>query len=166
MSDMHLISLPRLQAAMHLVVRGFGSSADEVAAVAGNLIEANLTGHDSHGIGMLPRYADAFLQGGLRANAAVSTVLDAGALLRLDGVQLLDPQGRAALQFKPSQPLLLQGQQGLSRKGPDARQASYYYSQPQLATRGQITLRGQRFEVSGKRPEPSAIKTCASRYPQ
>ena len=55
-----------------------------------------------------------------------------------------------ALQFKPSQPLLLQGQQGLSRKGPDARQASYYYSQPQLATHGQITLRGQRFEISGK----------------
>ena len=55
-----------------------------------------------------------------------------------------------ALQFKPSQPLLLQGQQGLSRKGPDARQASYYYSQPQLATHGQITLRGQRFEINGK----------------
>jgi predicted secreted hydrolase len=54
------------------------------------------------------------------------------------------------LQFKPSQPLLLQGQQGLSRKGPDARQASYYYSQPQLAAHGQITLRGLRFEVSGK----------------
>ena len=85
MSDMHLISLPRLQAAMHLVVRGFGSSPDEVAAVAGNLIEANLTGHDSHGIGMLPRYADAFLQGGLAPNAAVSTELDAGALLRLNG---------------------------------------------------------------------------------
>jgi hypothetical protein len=29
---------------MHLVVRGFGSSEDEVQAVAGNLIEANLTG--------------------------------------------------------------------------------------------------------------------------
>jgi predicted secreted hydrolase len=54
------------------------------------------------------------------------------------------------LQFKPTQALLLQGRQGLSRKGPDARQASYYYSQPQLATSGQIRLRGQTFEVSGK----------------
>jgi hypothetical protein len=54
MHDTHTIALPRLQQAMHLVVRGFGSSEDEVRAVAGNLVEANLTGHDSHGIGMLP----------------------------------------------------------------------------------------------------------------
>ena len=85
MSDMHLIPLPGLHTAICQVVRGFGSSEAEVQAVAGNLIEANLTGHDSHGIGMLPRYAEAFLQGGLTPNAQVSTVLDAGALLRLDG---------------------------------------------------------------------------------
>ena len=85
MSDTHLIPLVRLQTAMHRLVRGFGSSEAEVAAVAGNLIMANLTGHDSHGIGMLPRYADAFLQGGLKPNAAVTTLMDGGALLRLDG---------------------------------------------------------------------------------
>ncbi|OYV01919.1 MAG: malate/lactate/ureidoglycolate dehydrogenase [Burkholderiales bacterium PBB5] len=85
MADTLLIPLDRLTQAMHLVVRGFGSSADEVAQVAGNLIMANLTGHDSHGIGMLPRYADAFLQGGLKPNAAVTTLMDGGALLRLDG---------------------------------------------------------------------------------
>ena len=85
MSDMHLIPLPRLHRAIRQVVRGFGSSNAEVEAVADNLIDANLTGHDSHGIGMLPRYAEAFLQGGLTPNAQVSTVLDAGALLRLDG---------------------------------------------------------------------------------
>jgi hydroxycarboxylate dehydrogenase B len=82
---MHLIALPRLQAAMRLVVRGFGSSDAEVEAVAGNLIEANLTGHDSHGIGMLPRYAEAYLEGGLKPNTHVSVLLDSGALLRLDG---------------------------------------------------------------------------------
>ena len=85
MSDTHLIPVPRLQAAVQRVVRGFGSSEAEVQAVADNLIGANLSGHDSHGIGMLPRYAEAFLQGGLRANAHVSTLLDAGAMLRLDG---------------------------------------------------------------------------------
>ena len=85
MIDMHLIALPRLQAAMRLLVQAFGSSAAEVDAVVGNLIDANLTGHDSHGIGMLPRYADAHQEGGLQVNAHVSTVLDAGALLRLDG---------------------------------------------------------------------------------
>jgi len=85
MSSMHTISLDRLHAAMQALVRGFGSSNDEVQAVAGNLIDANLTGHDSHGIGMLPRYADAFLEGGLFPNQHVQTLMDGGALLRLDG---------------------------------------------------------------------------------
>ena len=80
-----LIPLPRLQAAIRRFVRGFGSDAAEVAAVADNLIEANLTGHDSHGIGMLPRYAEAFLEGDLKPNAHVELVHDGGALLRLDG---------------------------------------------------------------------------------
>jgi uncharacterized oxidoreductase len=70
---------------MHLVVRGFGSDDEEVRAVAGNLIDANLTGHDSHGIGMLPRYAEAYLEGGLFPNRHVRTLVDTGALLRLDG---------------------------------------------------------------------------------
>jgi uncharacterized oxidoreductase len=85
MSDEFVIPLPRLQDAMRLVVRGFGSREPEVEAVAGNLIEANLRGHDSHGIGMLPRYADAYLTGGLKPNTHLRTVLDGGALLRLDG---------------------------------------------------------------------------------
>ena len=46
-----------------------------------------------------------------------------------------------------TQPVLLQGQAGLSRKGPDAAQASYYYSQPQLAVTGAITLAGRRMPV-------------------
>ena len=85
MADTHLIDAARLDAAMRHLVRGFGSAPAEVEAVATTLIEANLRGHDSHGIGMLPRYADAFLEGGLKPNAHVLTVLDAGALLRLDG---------------------------------------------------------------------------------
>ena len=85
MIDTHLIPLQRLHAAMQRLVQGFGSSPAEVHAVTHNLIDANLTGHDSHGIGMLPRYADAFLQGGLVANAQVRVVHDSGAMLRLDG---------------------------------------------------------------------------------
>ncbi len=85
MSTTHTIPLHALHDAMRLVVQGFGSSPAEVEAVAGNLIEANLTGHDSHGIGMLPRYALAYQEGNLKPNARVSITLDAGALLRLDG---------------------------------------------------------------------------------
>ena len=54
------------------------------------------------------------------------------------------------LQCAPTQPLLLQGAQGLSRKGPDPKQASYYYSQPQLAVSGRISLQGRAFDAAGK----------------
>ncbi len=51
------------------------------------------------------------------------------------------------LSFSPTQPLLLQGQLGLSRKGPDPAQASYYYSQPQLAVSGSVSLKGEKFTI-------------------
>lgn len=85
MNTTHTIAVDSLHRAMHLLVRGFGSQDAEVQAVCNNLIEANLTGHDSHGIGMLPRYADSFLEGGLKPNTHVRTLLDGGAMLRLDG---------------------------------------------------------------------------------
>ena len=55
------------------------------------------------------------------------------------------------LRFTPTQPVLLQGRQGLSRKGPDEDQASYYYSVPQLAVGGALVLQGQRFAISAGR---------------
>ena len=54
-----------------------------------------------------------------------------------------------ALDFTPTQPVLLQGNAGLSRKGPQPEQASYYYSEPQLTTRGRLTVQGQGFDVEG-----------------
>lgn len=52
-----------------------------------------------------------------------------------------------SLNLTPSQPVLLQGDQGLSRKGPDVRQTSYYYSLPHLQVRGELELRGKRHTV-------------------
>ena len=54
------------------------------------------------------------------------------------------------LAFESTQPLLLQGEQGLSRKGPEAKQASYYYSRPQLRVQGRITLGGKPLAVEGR----------------
>jgi predicted secreted hydrolase len=54
-----------------------------------------------------------------------------------------------ALDFKATQPVLLEGDHGLSRKGPLPDEASYYYSQPQLAVSGSITVKGEKREVSG-----------------
>jgi len=53
------------------------------------------------------------------------------------------------LRFTPTQPVMLQGDAGLSRKGPEVEQASYYYSEPQLATQGRLTLQGRSFDVQG-----------------
>ena len=63
------------------------------------------------------------------------------------------------LNFSETQPVLLQGAKGLSRKGPDAAQASFYYSQPQLAFEGEIAIQGQRFAVAGE-----GAKSASSRF--
>ena len=54
------------------------------------------------------------------------------------------------LLLAPSQPLLLQGDAGFSRKGPDEAQASHYYSLPQLAASAGLTQGGKRRELHGR----------------
>jgi len=54
------------------------------------------------------------------------------------------------LTFTPTQPPLLQGQAGFSRKGPAAGQASYYYSLPQMAVSGTVTRDGKARKVTGR----------------
>ena len=55
-----------------------------------------------------------------------------------------------ALDLVPTQPLLLQGQAGHSRKGPLPQQASHYYSQPQLAAQATLTLGGRERHAAGR----------------
>jgi predicted secreted hydrolase len=49
-----------------------------------------------------------------------------------------------------TQPLLLQGDAGFSRKGPEERQASHYYSEPQLAAEAAVVLDGRRSAARGR----------------
>jgi hydroxycarboxylate dehydrogenase B len=76
---------PALQAQVASILKAAGSTQKEADQVAANLVLANLSGHDSHGVGMVPRYVDAVLEGGLTPNAAVRVQMDAGAMLTLDG---------------------------------------------------------------------------------
>ncbi len=62
-----------------------GSAPGEAEQVAANLVLANLSGHDSHGVGMLPRYVDAIAEGGLTPNASVKVNVDIGTMMALDG---------------------------------------------------------------------------------
>ena len=54
------------------------------------------------------------------------------------------------LELARTQPLLLQGEAGFSRKGPEEHQASHYYSEPQLAARARLVLQGRRLEATGR----------------
>ena len=94
-----------------------------------------------------------------RAGFGVAGVSDADTAVRLRDWSLVRAAGGSYtaelpaqdfglhLQLAPNQPVVLQGQQGLSRKGPQPNQASYYISQPQLAVGGHLQLQGQRFEI-------------------
>jgi len=54
------------------------------------------------------------------------------------------------LHLQATQPVLLQGRQGLSRKGPGAQDISRYYSEPQLEARGTLSLEGRPHAVQGR----------------
>src|SRR4051794_6128775 len=73
-----------LQAMTQLIARRMGSEEPEAAEVADHLVRANLAGHDSHGVGMLPRYVELLHDGLLVPNQTPLAVLDSGALLVID----------------------------------------------------------------------------------
>jgi hydroxycarboxylate dehydrogenase B len=76
-----------LAKAVEAIALAGGSDAREAKIVAENLVTANLTGHDSHGVGMIPRYTESLLEGGLVVNQHPKMVFDGGAMVSLDGQQ-------------------------------------------------------------------------------
>jgi len=80
-----LVHAAALTRAIEAIVAAGGSEAREAKLVASNLVLANLMGHDSHGVGMIPRYVEALLEGGLKPNQHPSVTLDGGTMLALDG---------------------------------------------------------------------------------
>lgn len=81
---MPTLSPHALKAVTHLIARRMGSEDGEAEQVADHLVRANLAGHDSHGVGMLPAYVRLLHAGLLVPNQTPETVLDAGALLVID----------------------------------------------------------------------------------
>jgi len=65
--------------------RAMGSEEGEAALVGRHLINGNLAGHDSHGIGLMPIYVDEVLEKKIFVNRHVRVVADRGAVLQLDG---------------------------------------------------------------------------------
>jgi len=85
MANPHVFKPAPLARAIEAIVTAGGSEPREARLVAENLVTANLTGHDSHGIGMIPRYVDSLIEGGLQPNRHPVVKFDGGALVALDG---------------------------------------------------------------------------------
>lgn len=79
--------------------------------------------------------------------------LDDWRLLRASGgqyrVTVAARDYRLHLQLAPSQPPMLQGEHGYSRKGAGPGQASYYYSEPHLVVSGSVERNGKTVNVTG-----------------
>jgi uncharacterized oxidoreductase len=59
--------------------------ADEAGIVARSLVDANLCGHDSHGLIRIPQYLEAITDGRLKPGAPFTVVKETAALLVVDG---------------------------------------------------------------------------------
>ena len=70
----------RLLAFANKIVAAGGSSPAEASIVADHLLEANLRGHDSHGVGMLVAYVRDFEAGTLKPNQKPEIVSDTGTI--------------------------------------------------------------------------------------
>ena len=64
-----------------------GCAPDEAATVARSLVQSNLYGHDSHGVGLLPMYLENVRVGRARPGQRAKVVTDHGALVTMDGQQ-------------------------------------------------------------------------------
>ena len=62
-----------------------GSRPEEARAVAGSLVDANLAGHDSHGVLRVPRYVDWVRSGDTVPNQTIARLVDTPVIAVLDG---------------------------------------------------------------------------------
>jgi len=62
-----------------------GSRPEEARAVAASLVDANLTGHDSHGVLRVPRYVDWVRSGDTVPNQTIARLVDTPVIAVLDG---------------------------------------------------------------------------------
>jgi uncharacterized oxidoreductase len=75
-----IVDQAKLRTLAHRIVVAGGSKPDEAEIVADHLVEANLRGHDSHGVGMLVAYVRDFEGGTLKPNQKPEVVSDTGTI--------------------------------------------------------------------------------------
>src|SRR5436305_5420792 len=82
---MLLIDAAELTTTTRRVFAAAGSAESEAEIIADHLVEANLKGHDSHGVGMIPSYLRNLGGGKVTPNEPGRIVSDTGSLLVYDG---------------------------------------------------------------------------------
>ncbi len=81
------ISADHLTALATSILSYASGAPDAAAKVAARLVSANLTGHDSHGVGMIPAYVDGILARQLMPEGKARIVQDKGPFVLVDGEQ-------------------------------------------------------------------------------
>jgi uncharacterized oxidoreductase len=79
------IGQDRLRSFLGEIFAAAGSSAEEARIVSDHLVDANLKGHDSHGVIRAAKYVDWIREGQLLPNRHARVVKEAGALLVIEG---------------------------------------------------------------------------------
>ena len=82
-----ILNPAQLEALAAQILQAAGSARDEAEVVAAHLVGANLSGHDSHGVGMIPTYVRNIEAGLLRPNTPPELVKDEGNLLLYEGAR-------------------------------------------------------------------------------
>jgi len=80
-----LVQAAPLRSLITRILRQAGSGPAEAEQVGHNLVEANLTGHDSHGVISIIKYVRHVKAGWISPNQAVSILHDEGRLVALEG---------------------------------------------------------------------------------
>lgn len=84
MAEVHLCPADRLRAYVRQVALAMGAEADIADELAGHLVKANLSGHDSHGVLRLPQYVQQADNGGLVPSARPEVIRELGGTAVMD----------------------------------------------------------------------------------
>lgn len=63
-------------------------------------------------------------------------------------ISVVNPEIELVLSLKPRTGVILNGDYGLSRKGPGSGEASYYYSMPRLLGKGELIINGKKTKIT------------------
>ena len=80
-----IVNHQKLTKVVEAICVAAGAGAEEASMPAGHLVEANLKGHDSHGVGMIPIYVNNLKKGFCQPDSHAEVVSSNGSVVVVDG---------------------------------------------------------------------------------